>query len=228
MPGIPFVPVVLDETAPSVEVEATRDAGDPSLVTLALTSPDADIYEMRIWGHVDPTDPGNGSYGEVEGDADWIAFDVEAQVRVTPTATALYVRVRDDVWNESEPVLVSLVPVVEPPAPTEYVPRPSGPIVEPRREPPTRVVRFDPSVLRVRTEYRVRSTRRSVSVLGIETTSRVRVTQRSGSSLAISLEDSATALVATGLRLGVIEETAVLRRHTGPQEEAALVALGVL
>src|SRR5688572_24057252 len=168
----------VDTTAPSVgaAINAGAESTSTGVVSLAVTA-DADAYEVKVWGHIDPTDPANGSYGESEGGADWIEFDSPLAVRLAPGPgeKTLFVRVRDDVGNTSTVAsdAITLVDApVEPPRPVRppLPGRPAG--GQPGRRTATKVVRYT-TELRLRTDHRVRVAQPIDAT--VSTTSSVRV-----------------------------------------------------
>lgn len=213
------VVVVLDTTAPTIDVAA--EVGMASLVTLGLSTDDA--TEVLIWGAIDPTDPGNAYFGETEGGATWIEYDDEIQLRAHPDGGYIFVRVRDEVWNESEPFRVTIGTPPEPPVPPVTTPVPYGP--------PSRS-----QVFRSRSTVRVRSLWRGGDVAPHEGRSRVRIQSktavarslRRASVVQVRLDDRRRASQLTVTELGVRSASEVERRSEGPGTEAALLELDIL
>ncbi len=96
-----YVNITLDTVAPagvSVLVNGDAEKTTSSAVTLTIACEEAaDGYQMKIWGTADaPT----------ENSALWETYQATKNV-VLPAGDGLktvYVKVRDDVWNESAPV----------------------------------------------------------------------------------------------------------------------------
>lgn len=87
------------QTHLAVELEA---GPEPNTIVLRLLA-DADVEDFKVWGAIDPTDPGNSEYAENQGDAEWFSFREELTIRVAPGEgqKVFHVQTRDDVWNES-------------------------------------------------------------------------------------------------------------------------------
>jgi hypothetical protein len=225
-----FVHVELDTTSPGLAVEA--EEGPSSLFTLNLTS-DPDVEDVKVWGAIDVTDPLNGSYAEAEEDADWIPYSASLQVRAAPAGGQIYVRVRDDVWNESEAEYITVGVVVEPPA--EEAPRPSGGMPAPATKPTPKVITFKPSVVQLLVEYEVttRSTTTSEAASVASSTPAIIARVHPGYSPSLLGVELATAVAvkmrASEVALQPVEsEVAIHKRREGPRMEQVLIDLDLI
>jgi hypothetical protein len=96
--------LTLDTTAPA-SVSASINSGaaftTSQTVTLGITSPDSDSYQMKIWGNVDLAN--DASVQDTEANSAWISFATTKSVKLSTGdgVKTLTVRVRDDVGNES-------------------------------------------------------------------------------------------------------------------------------
>lgn len=95
--------LTLDTTAPvGVVAELAGGAANTGVVDVNLhtTTTDADFtgYQMKVWGDVDGAPD--------EASAAWVAYVVDRNVTLTTVdgLKTVYVKVRDDVGNESAPV----------------------------------------------------------------------------------------------------------------------------
>ena len=107
--------LTLDTTAPSgvtVKINGDEEKTNSSAVMLTITCSDADTsgYQMKIWGTSD---------AQSEDSAEWETFANEksATLPAGDGIKTVYVKVRDDVWNESAAVsdtikIYTNVPVV--------------------------------------------------------------------------------------------------------------------
>ena len=94
-----YVNIILDTIGPSgvsVLINGDADKAITTAVTLTIGCSDTDLtgYQMKIWGTADAPS---------EADAAWETYQSEKNVTL-PTGDGLktvYVKVRDDVWNES-------------------------------------------------------------------------------------------------------------------------------
>lgn len=227
--------IQVDTTAPAVSTEI--NAGDPStddtLVALATTS-DADAYEMKVWGSIDPTDPiTNGNYGETEGAAPWFSYDPSLMVRLAPGVgeKTLYVKVRDDVDNTSEAVSDSIqlgeAPVLEPePVPVGLRQPPQRLPKKPRTQRRTIVTRTQ---VRPRTGYRLGVFQPGWTAAGIETSVAVGAGISSPSSLTAGVRYRHGAAILHQTPAQVVAQANVrLRQAEGEETEAALMAMGII
>ncbi len=107
--------LTLDTTAPSgvtVKINGDEEKTNSTAVMLTITCSDADTsgYQMKIWGTSD---------AQSEDSAEWETFANEksATLPAGDGIKTVYVKVRDDVWNESAAVsdtikIYTNVPVV--------------------------------------------------------------------------------------------------------------------
>lgn len=228
-----WVTLTLDTTPPAFTGELVEDT-NTFLATLSLdASPDA--FEVKVWGDIDVTWPGNSDYAENEEDAPWIPYEEILQLRLAG-AKRIQVRVRDDVHNASEAQLFEGIPGEGPPPtpPPTTRPVPFGqptPPVEQR----TIVTR---STIRFSSHDRVAvQTRRTPRGQAVSTRSRILV--RSRDHVGARRRDSSPVLARTrerraALRVGVTSVVRMSaiddigRRSEGPDTEAALIELDLL
>lgn len=212
-----FVVLTLDTTPPSLEaslVEVGQDA------TLSLVTDDA--IEVRIWGDIDVTWPGNADFAESEQDAVWIPYSDTFTVRLDPGgAKRLRVRARDSVWNETAALLL-----VGTPAQTERPGRPA-PIRTPAKPRKFRSIETE-SALALSTQYSVQAAATEMLPLTFEEIESIAVQMRDDSVLATAVEALILARVVHGNDVALTAESTVTRRNEGPGTEAALVALDLL
>lgn len=94
-----YINIILDTIGPSgvsVKINGDADKAITTAVTLAIACADTDLtgYQMKIWGTADvPT----------ETDAIWETYQTTKNVTLSSGdgLKTVYVKVRDDVWNES-------------------------------------------------------------------------------------------------------------------------------
>jgi hypothetical protein len=117
-----FFNLTLDTTGPStptISIDAGATYAMAELVTATIGTEDGDTtgYQMKIWGSVDAEYDDN--IQETEEDSVWISYSTSKQVKLSSGDgnKTLYVRIRDDVYNESAQAsdsitLDSAIPVV--------------------------------------------------------------------------------------------------------------------
>lgn len=88
---------------PSVSINSGDAYTNDQLVTLSIGTSDSDKtgYQMKIWGDVDTAYDTN--IQATEGTSTWITFATSKQVKLSTGdgTKTVYVKLRDDVWNES-------------------------------------------------------------------------------------------------------------------------------
>ncbi|MDQ0976624.1 hypothetical protein QFZ31_006676 [Neobacillus niacini] len=99
-----YVNIELDTTAPStptIQINGTATYTSSDLVTLTTNVADGTAFQMKIWGNVDEANSAN--IKATEGTSQWFTFNSSQQVKLSPTegVKTLYVKVRDDVYNET-------------------------------------------------------------------------------------------------------------------------------
>lgn len=111
-----YIQLTLDTTAPggvSVKINNGEEKTDSTAVRLAIACTDADLtgYQMKIWG-IDGA--------ETEASATWESFSATKDVTLSTGdgIKTVYIKVRDDVWNESAAASATIgfytsVPTVE-------------------------------------------------------------------------------------------------------------------
>ncbi|MFS1518485.1 hypothetical protein V1503_18790 [Bacillus sp. SCS-151] len=105
--------LTLDTTAPSnatISIEWGAAYTTDHLVTLSIgtTDGDTDGYQMMIWGDVNTTY--DSSVQTAKGDSSWISYNNSKQIKLSDgdEKKFIYLKIRDDVWNESEEVSESI------------------------------------------------------------------------------------------------------------------------
>lgn len=101
-----YVIIELDTTAPSnptISLEDGATFATSQLIDATISVGDADTtnYQMKLWGDVDLTnDP---DVQDTEADSSWSTFSNTKQVKLSSGdgQKTIYLRVRDDVYNES-------------------------------------------------------------------------------------------------------------------------------
>lgn len=98
--------LVLDTTGPGgVTISLAGGAAYTALrdITATIGTSDGDTtgYQMKIWGDVDGAADAN--IQPLEANSAWITFNTSRSVRLSTGdgSKTVYVKVRDDVWNES-------------------------------------------------------------------------------------------------------------------------------
>lgn len=98
--------ITLDTTAPASPTIAIEDGSayaSAQLVNCTIGTGDALTtgYQMKIWGDVDGTY--NSNIQTAEGTSSWITYGTTQQVKLSAANAlkTLYLKIRDDVYNES-------------------------------------------------------------------------------------------------------------------------------
>lgn len=101
-----YFSLTLDTTGPSnptVAIEANATYATQQLVNLTIGTGDATTtgYQMKIWGNVDDTYDTNVK--STEATSAWITYATTKQVKLSTTdgTKTIYLKIRDDVYNES-------------------------------------------------------------------------------------------------------------------------------
>lgn len=102
-----FFNLILDTTSPagvSISIEGGAQYATQQLVSVAFSTTDAvkTGYQMKVWGDVDPTHDPN--VAATEAASQWITFAASKQVKLEAGdgSKRINVKLRDDVYNESE------------------------------------------------------------------------------------------------------------------------------
>lgn len=213
--------ITLDTTAPDLEVAASQDAGEPTLVTLDLAV--NETSEIRVWGAIDVTDPLNAGYAEHEADAPWFDFGTPLQVRVHPNGGSIFVRARDEVLNQSAAHRTVINFGVEPPVTAPSVPQ-GG-----RRALPESKTIVTRSEARVRSEWTTtgpnrpsRSSARLRSSTAAMQSSRSQTRMRVASHGLVQRDRLGRGLARIG------SGQTITKRNEGPETEVALSVLDIL
>lgn len=106
-----FVTVTLDTTGPS-SPSIVIDEGlytNVQLINLALSAGGGDVAQMKVWGDVDVAYDADVQDSEVA--SAWISYATAKQIKVSsPEASkTIYVKFRDDVYNESAQASDSII-----------------------------------------------------------------------------------------------------------------------
>ena len=98
--------LILDTTAPqgvSISLNNGEVYATDQLVTATIATTDNPTtgYTMKVWGSVDNSY--NANIQTTEGASAWIAYNTSQQVKVSTTdgEKTIYLKIRDDVYNES-------------------------------------------------------------------------------------------------------------------------------
>jgi len=93
----------LAPSSPAILIEGGAAYTSAQLVNCGITTGDGDItgYQMKIWGNVDPAYDANVQ--ATEGASAWISFNATKQVKLSSGdgSKTLYLKIRDNVYNES-------------------------------------------------------------------------------------------------------------------------------
>jgi hypothetical protein len=118
-----YFTVTLDTTAPagvSISLAGGAATTNVQAITATIGTSDGDTtgYQMKIWGNVDES--ANANIQDAEGDSSWIAFSTSQSVTLSSGdgSKTVYVKVRDDVWNESAQQSDSITLDTSAPTPT--------------------------------------------------------------------------------------------------------------
>jgi hypothetical protein len=117
--------IFLDTTPPehpTFIINNGESSTDEQIVTAHLAHCDYPVrpgYQIKIWGDVDPDY--NSAVARTEEQSDWVAFSPTYLFKLSRFngSKRLYAKIRDDVWNETETLTVSIAftggedPVVE-------------------------------------------------------------------------------------------------------------------
>lgn len=106
--------IFLDTAPPENPTFIINNGGpttDEQIVTAHLAHCDFPIrrgYQIKIWGDVDPDY--NSSVKKSEEDSEWVAFTPTYLFKLSRYngSKTLYAKIRDDVWNETEALVVTL------------------------------------------------------------------------------------------------------------------------
>lgn len=106
--------LTLDTTAPSgVSISLAGGAVYTAIrdITATLGTSDGDTtgYSMKLWGDVDPAFDANVQ--TLEASSTWITFAASKAIRLTSgdATKTVFVKIRDDVWNESTGVSDTII-----------------------------------------------------------------------------------------------------------------------
>jgi hypothetical protein len=93
----------LGPASPSIIIEAGASYIGTQLVNTAISTSDGDTtgYQIKIWGNVDTSYDAN--IQTTEGASAWTAYTTAKQVKLSAVdgLKTLYLKIRDNVWNES-------------------------------------------------------------------------------------------------------------------------------
>lgn len=109
-----FIYLTLDTTAPSspsLSIAGGATYASAQLVDLAIGTTDGDTsgYQMLIWGSVDNTYDSN--IQSTEAASTWITYNNSKQIKLSDTTgtKTIYLKIRDDVHNESSQVSDTII-----------------------------------------------------------------------------------------------------------------------
>jgi len=98
--------LTLDTTgpqSPSIILESGAQYASAQLINADIATADGDTigYQMKIWGDVDLTE--NPNIQDTEGNSSWITYSATQQVKLSTGdgSKTVYLKIRDDVLNES-------------------------------------------------------------------------------------------------------------------------------
>lgn len=101
-----YFTLTLDTTgpaSPSITLAGGAQYATAQLVTATIGTTDSPTtgYQMKIWGDVDASH--NSSIQATEGASAWIAYSTSQQVKLSSGdgSKTIYLKIRDDVYNES-------------------------------------------------------------------------------------------------------------------------------
>jgi hypothetical protein len=104
----------LDTTAPAsptISLEGGAAFATDQLITATIGCGDGDTtgYQMILWGDVDTTH--NANIQATEGASSWITYSISQQVKLSTTdgSKTVYLKIRDDVYNESSQTSDSII-----------------------------------------------------------------------------------------------------------------------
>lgn len=217
-----YITITLDTTAPTLDASLSEDQ-DTGIATLTLSS-SSDVDQVKVWGDIDATWPGNSNYGETEGAAPWFDYSTPLQLRLTG-AKRVRVKVRDDVWNESSTAQLQIASPEEETPPAAYTP---GGRTPSRRRSKVRVIHTVSRLILV--------TRWATYTAGVK--ERVGLTLSREEGVSTRTQNDHQVFVASASRIGVRSEDEigvvlagteeVARRLEGPKTEAALLDLDII
>lgn len=109
-----YFELILDTTAPSnpmISLEGGSQFATNTLITASISTSDSSTfgYQMKIWGDVDEKhDPNVQS---TEEKSKWITFEKTKQIKLSEPdgSKVIYVKIRDDVHNESSIATDSII-----------------------------------------------------------------------------------------------------------------------
>ena len=98
--------LTLDTTgpaSPSISLESGATYATAQLVTATISTSDSPTtnYQMKIWGDVDTSH--NANIQDSEGASSWITYSTSQEVKLSTGdgSKTVYLKIRDDVYNES-------------------------------------------------------------------------------------------------------------------------------
>jgi hypothetical protein len=105
--------LTLDTTAPAsptISIEGGATYATQQLVNLTIGTSDGTTtgYQMKIWGDVDTAY--DGDVKDTEGGSAWITYATTKQIKLSAAdgSKTIYLRIRDDVYNQSAQVSDSI------------------------------------------------------------------------------------------------------------------------
>ena len=109
-----YFTLTLDTTgpaSPSISLDGGAEYATAQLVTATIGTTDTPTtgYQMKIWGDVDKTH--NTNIQDTEGASSWITYATSQQVKLSSGdgSKTIYLKIRDDVYNESAQVSDTII-----------------------------------------------------------------------------------------------------------------------
>lgn len=109
-----YFTLTLDTTgpaSPSISLDGGAEYATAQLVTATIGTTDSPTtgYQMKIWGDVDKTH--NTNIQDTEGASSWITYATSQQVKLSSGdgSKTIYLKIRDDVYNESAQVSDTII-----------------------------------------------------------------------------------------------------------------------
>lgn len=106
--------LTLDTTGPadpSISLESGATYATQQLIDATISTSDGTTtnYQMKIWGDVDTTE--NANIQDTEGASSWITYSTSQQVKLSATdgEKTIYLKIRDNVYNESSQASDSII-----------------------------------------------------------------------------------------------------------------------
>ena len=106
--------LTLDTNAPSnplITLAGGAQYTSEQVITATISTDDGDTtgYQIKIWGDVDDTY--DGDIQSTEGSSAWISYTTSKSIKLSSGdgTKTIYLKIRDDVWNETTEVSDSII-----------------------------------------------------------------------------------------------------------------------